>query len=338
MLGSTSQNAPVAPRPHPRQKSKSELIAIMTGQSRTPQAQTVTTTHATWGAGHPRILATSDRERYVYEIGCDLTHIGSAHDSDLKLPATDLLHARILHDTTDEYVLTMVGEGATSSGRHEVLRTGAHFTAGPWSLVFVRDEFADHGRPYGGRIGGEAGHQRPQKPRPDYSRAHPASSLTRCALEQPGESSDQEQAPDLGRSVLNEQAADISDGSPLTVKVLNDQTAGIYEAVVDDTVVGGVPYNLVGEDRIALLAVSVLPEFRGRGVSTDLIRRVLDDVRARERRVVNYCPVVHRFVENNPGYVDLIDTDRTRAVTGQHQPQADSTRRPQRTSRRQTPT
>jgi hypothetical protein len=89
------------------------LIAIMSEHKATPRRQAVTTTHAAWGAGHPRILATSEHERYVHEISCDLIHIGSAADSDLKLPATDPLHAKILHDTTDEYVLTMFGEGAT---------------------------------------------------------------------------------------------------------------------------------------------------------------------------------------------------------------------------------
>jgi predicted GNAT family acetyltransferase len=285
----------------------------------TPRRHTVTTTHAAWGAGHPRILATSEYERYVHEIKCDLMHIGSAADSDLKLPATDPLHAKILHETTDEFVLTMFGEGATSSGRHEVLRTGAHFTAGPWQLIFVRDEFADHGRPYGGRVGGEAGHQRTQKPRPDYSKEHPASSLARCAVKQPDEIDGQDQTPDLGQSILKDALADMSDGSPLNVDVLNDETAGIYEATVDDTAIGGVPYNLVGDDRIAVLGVSVLPEFRGRGVSTELIRRVLDDVRAQGKTVINYCPVVHRFIEDNPGYADLLDTDHPGAVTGHQQ-------------------
>ena len=32
-------------------------------------------------------------------------------------------------------------------------------------LTFVREEYADHGRPYGGRIGGELGHQRRQPSR-----------------------------------------------------------------------------------------------------------------------------------------------------------------------------
>jgi predicted GNAT family acetyltransferase len=290
----------------------------MSEQKVTPGRNTVTTTHAAWGAGHPRILATSEQERYGHEITCDVIHIGSADDADLRLSDTDALHAKVLHDTTDEYVLTMVGEGATSSGRHEVLRTGAHFTAGPWQLIFVRDEFADHGRPYGGRIGGEAGHQRLQEPRPDYSNEHPASSLTRCAVKQAGEGGDQDLGPHLGQFVLPDESADMSEGAPLIFDVVNDETAGIYEATTEGSLIGGVPYNLVGDDRIALLAVSVLPTFRARGVSTELVRRVLDDVRAQGRTVINYCPVVRRFIESNPGYADLIDTRHPTAVASHH--------------------
>ena len=53
--------------------------------------------------------------------------------------------------------------------RSEILRTGARFTLGKWELVFVRAEFADHGRPYGGRQGGEGTKQKPQPARPDYA-------------------------------------------------------------------------------------------------------------------------------------------------------------------------
>ena len=38
-----------------------------------------------------------------------------------------------------------------------------------WILVFGREEFADHGRPYGGREGGEFDVQPPQPGRPDYT-------------------------------------------------------------------------------------------------------------------------------------------------------------------------
>ncbi len=37
-------------------------------------------------------------------------------------------------------------------------------------MSFFREEYADHGRPYGGRIGGELGHQRTQPSRTDIRR------------------------------------------------------------------------------------------------------------------------------------------------------------------------
>jgi hypothetical protein len=53
--------------------------------------------------------------------------------------------------------------------RMQTLRTGARFTIGEWTLVYARDECADHGRPYGGRLGGEYSDQPLQPERPDYS-------------------------------------------------------------------------------------------------------------------------------------------------------------------------
>lgn len=137
-----------------------------------------TTTHAEWGAGNPRLRITREDERTEFRLVDDLVRIGSAAGNELVLGETDPVHATIAHDERDEYVLTLHGEGemnasAETSGTHggertETLRTGARFTAGPWALVFARDEFADHGRPWGGRLGGEYSDQPPQPPRPEY--------------------------------------------------------------------------------------------------------------------------------------------------------------------------
>jgi predicted GNAT family acetyltransferase len=270
---------------------------------------TITTTHAAWGAGHPRILVIGPTERYVHAINCDLTHIGSAADSDIVLASTDALHAKILHNTSDEYELTMVGPGATSFGPNETLRTGAHFSAGPWELVFVRDEFADHGRPYGGRRGGELAVQRQQKPRPDYAQDHPESSLGRCALKNQDDTKEPGEILELSRAVLASAHMDSGEARTPDFELLNDETAGVYEAIVGDKPAGGVTYNRAGDSRVVLLAVSVFPEFRGTGISSEMIRRVLDDIRAQGATITNYCPVVNTFIELHPAYADLVDSD-----------------------------
>ncbi len=145
---------------------------------------TPTTTHSTWGAGDPRLLVTDETERFTFALTEDEVRIGAATGCDLVLPGIDALHATITHDDRDEYVLVLHGAGEMNANpaaaatdvagsppgeRSEVLRTGARFTAGPWRFVFMRAEFADHGRPFGGRVGGELSDQPPQPARPDYS-------------------------------------------------------------------------------------------------------------------------------------------------------------------------
>lgn len=146
---------------------------------RADEGYTPTTTHAGFGAGNPRLRITRDDERTEFALEVEVVRIGSADGNELRLPETDSVHATITHDDRDEYVLTLHGEGETNASRtadathpdadSETLRTGAHFTAGPWTLVFARDEFADHGRPFGGRQGGEYSDQPLQQPRPDYT-------------------------------------------------------------------------------------------------------------------------------------------------------------------------
>ncbi|SJN16599.1 hypothetical protein FM104_00980 [Microbacterium esteraromaticum] len=137
-----------------------------------------TTTHSAWGAGEPHLLISrGDDERFVYDITIDNVTIGSDAGSSLVLEGADGQHATIVHDKRDEYVLHLIGAGTmnanseagTEGERSEVLRTGARFTIGEWALVFSRQEFADHGRPFGGREGGEGEHQPLQENRPEYA-------------------------------------------------------------------------------------------------------------------------------------------------------------------------
>lgn len=136
-----------------------------------------TRTHAEWGAGRPHLRITGPgEERAVFYIEQDEVTLGSGAGATLLLPGADPVHATIVHDDRDEYVLTMHGAGEMNANREEdgdarseILRTGAHFRIGEWQLAFGREEFADHGRPYGGREGGELSDQDSQPERPDYS-------------------------------------------------------------------------------------------------------------------------------------------------------------------------
>ncbi|GAA3761058.1 hypothetical protein GCM10022240_12010 [Microbacterium kribbense] len=139
------------------------------------------TTHADWGAGDPRVILTGEDTRRTIRLTAAVTRIGSGADADIRLKGLDPIAAEIIHDEGDEFVYVPHAAGQTSARLEpiqsvdgalgEVLRMGARFTLGSWSFVYMREEFADHGRPHGGIEGGEgsSGIQSPQEPRPDYS-------------------------------------------------------------------------------------------------------------------------------------------------------------------------
>lgn len=146
-----------------------------------------TTTHASYGEGKPALRLAMDEQSWsgepqpVISLDREVTTIGSGPDADVQLPDLAPIHAEIRHDERDEYVLVLredgeapaaTGDDPTARPGPQVLRTGATFRIGPWALSFERAESADHGRPHGGRQGGEGSVQTTQPPRPDYRDAH----------------------------------------------------------------------------------------------------------------------------------------------------------------------
>jgi hypothetical protein len=190
----------------------------MDDQQAPEEGYTPTTTHAEWGAGEPRLRITRDDARTEFLLEADVVRIGSAEGNELRLSDTDPVHATITHDERDEYVLTLHGSGEMNAssgadGTHsaentETLRTGARFTAGPWTLVYARAEFADHGRPFGGRKGGEYDDQPLQPERPDYSDKADAADAAAGPDVEPAPSGPADATPEPAGSVESDDSAD----------------------------------------------------------------------------------------------------------------------------------
>ncbi|MHC5796244.1 FHA domain-containing protein [Lacisediminihabitans sp. FW035] len=140
--------------------------------------RTVTTTHYLPGSGRPRLIFVIGSENWngqmprEFDLLPNGTTIGSGAEADLQLDGLNPVHAEIRHTADDEYVLYPIGElsGSSrlpeSSGRKDggqVLRTGTRIELGHWKMAYFREEFADHGRPHGGRVGGELARQKPQR-------------------------------------------------------------------------------------------------------------------------------------------------------------------------------
>ncbi len=128
-----------------------------------------TTTHYSRGGGRPRLIFVRDSQVWdgqpprEFNLLAGTTVIGGGTESDLVLPGLAAAHARVVHSDDDEYVfIPGPPSQPEQTGRARILRTGARLVLGDWRLVFFREEYADHGRPYGGRTAGEFSRQRPQ--------------------------------------------------------------------------------------------------------------------------------------------------------------------------------
>jgi predicted GNAT family acetyltransferase len=93
------------------------------------------------------------------------------------------------------------------------------------------------------------------------------------------------------------------------LKVIHHVADRFYELLADGQFAGLVVYEDAG-GRYVFTHTFIAEGYRGRGLSQVLLRGVLEDVRARHITVTNYCPVLDRFIEKNPGYAPLIDSGK----------------------------
>jgi hypothetical protein len=124
-------------------------------------------------AGHPRLVVATDGHvmagsseaagvQREFVLDKDLVTIGSSDDQDVQVPGLEPAHGEIRRDATDnDYIYSQVSDSGFSRVdgsrvRSSRLHHGDRLELGAVTLVFQRDEFADHGRlSQGGREGGQ---------------------------------------------------------------------------------------------------------------------------------------------------------------------------------------
>jgi uncharacterized protein len=82
----------------------------------------------------------------------------------------------------------------------------------------------------------------------------------------------------------------------------------VYAATIGDLEVANIRYD-EEDGRIVVVTTTAAPEFRGRGIATELIADALDDLRQRGECITVLCPVVAAFMKSNTQYADLIDSE-----------------------------
>lgn len=94
--------------------------------------------------------------------------------------------------------------------------------------------------------------------------------------------------------------------SDFVLDVINDTDRGRWIAALGTDAIGELSYRFVG-GRVVLLTTWVNHAYRNRRVATELIARVLDEIRETEKKITIICPVVGEFIARNPKYADMID-------------------------------
>ena len=88
--------------------------------------------------------------------------------------------------------------------------------------------------------------------------------------------------------------------------VSNDVEHGRWFATLGAEAIPELRYRFVG-GRVVLLTTWVDPAYRNNRVATELVSRVLDEVRESGKKITIICPVVGEFIARKPEYADLID-------------------------------
>ncbi len=78
-----------------------------------------------------------------------------------------------------------------------------------------------------------------------------------------------------------------------------------YEVHVGSELAGFTTYH-AQPGLLTVLHTEIERPFEGQGIGSELIRRVLDDIRAKGARVLPVCPFVLAFLERHPQYMDLV--------------------------------
>lgn len=89
--------------------------------------------------------------------------------------------------------------------------------------------------------------------------------------------------------------------------VVNDAEYGRWIAALGADAIAELSYRFVG-GRVVLLSTWVDHAYRNHRVATELVSRVLDEIRGSGKKITIICPVVGEFIARNPEYLDLIDT------------------------------
>lgn len=101
----------------------------------------------------------------------------------------------------------------------------------------------------------------------------------------------------------------------MTIEVTDAPEAKRFEARIDGKLAGFIQYEM-RPDAVELVHTQVLDEFEGKGVGSVLVRRVLDDIRSRDGKIIPTCPFVAEYIRRHPDYLNVVASPFRGALEG----------------------
>jgi predicted GNAT family acetyltransferase len=95
--------------------------------------------------------------------------------------------------------------------------------------------------------------------------------------------------------------------APAAEDLIDNTSQGRFELYRDGELVGWLYYTHLKPNRYALQHTEVEPSHQHQGVAGAMVRRVLDEIRAREGTITAICPFVVDYLSRTTAYADLID-------------------------------
>ncbi len=90
------------------------------------------------------------------------------------------------------------------------------------------------------------------------------------------------------------------------VRVVHDAASRTYQALLGEHQVAVMHASADDAGVVTITSTFVEASARGRGIATEFIAHVLDELRDDGSKIVVECPEVSRFLEHQPEYADLL--------------------------------
>lgn len=89
----------------------------------------------------------------------------------------------------------------------------------------------------------------------------------------------------------------------------NNEKKRRYELDLGDGYMALIDYSDAGDDCMAFTHTEVPPEFEGKGIGAELVKRSLCDLRDRGLKVIPACSFVSAYIRRHPDYSDMVGGD-----------------------------